>query len=288
MSLPSPQITVSAIVVTYNSAENIISCLLALQDEVDSLGGEILIYDNNSDDNTVQVIKESFPNIRLIESEKNLGFGEANNRAVEQARGEYILFANPDMILDNGALKIMFETFKNQSLAGAVVARLHNADGTFQPTCRNFPDFYNIFFSRGSVLNHKVLPAKTGDTYTLGDFDQIAEVPAASAACMFTEKSFFQKIGGFDDRFFLFMEDTDLSLRIKQAGKKLFFEPKAGALHYWGKGSSISRIRRSWYHHLSVWKYYLKHHPNGFSLLFLPFALLANFLIRSLFRYDPN
>ncbi len=288
MSEPSSQITVSAIVVTYNSAENITSCLNALQNEVDAIGGEILVYDNNSNDSTTQVIKKEFPNIKLIESKQNFGFGEANNKAIDQAKGEYVLFANPDMVLDSGALQILYDTFRNQNLAGAVVARLHNADGSFQPTCRNFPDFYNIFFSRGSVLNNKVFPAKTGETYTLSDFDSITEVPAASAACMLMEKAFFQKIGGFDNRFFLFMEDTDLSLRIKQAGKKLFFEPKAGALHYWGKGSSISRIRRSWYHHMSVWKYYLKHHPNGFSLIILPAALLANFLIRSLFRYDPN
>lgn len=288
MSEPFSQITVSAIVVTYNSVENITSCLTALQNEVDSINGEILVYDNNSEDNTVQVIKKEFPNIKLLESEQNLGFGRANNRAVEKSKGEYILFANPDMVLDSGALKVLFETFKSQTLAGAIVARLHNADGSFQPTCRNFPNFYNIFFSRGSVLNHKILPAKRGETYTLGDFDKITEVPAASAACMLAEKAFFLEIGGFDNRFFLFMEDTDLSLRIKQAGKKVYFEPKAGALHYWGKGSSISRIRRSWYHHMSVWKYYLKHHPNGFSLLFLPLVLLANFLVRLLFRYDPN
>jgi len=284
----SSQITVSAIVVTYNSAENIIACLNALRREVDSIGGDIIVFDNGSSDDTVQMIKKEYPDIRLIESEQNLGFGVANNMAVKMARGEYILFANPDMILDSGALKRLFETFQNQTLAGAVVARLRNADSSFQPTCRNFPNFYNIFFSRGSILNHKVLPVKSSGTYTLGDFDKISEVPAASAACMLMKKAFFLKIGGFDNRFFLFMEDTDLSLRIKQAGKKVYFEPNAGALHYWGRGSSISRIRRSWYHHLSVWKYYLKHHPNGFSLLFLPMALLVNFLVRSLFRYDPN
>ncbi|MFH2035114.1 MAG: glycosyltransferase, partial [Candidatus Zixiibacteriota bacterium] len=139
MSESSVQINVSAIVVTYNSAENITSCLTALQNEVASIVGEILVYDNNSNDSTTQVIKNGFPNIRLIESEQNLGFGKANNQAVAMAKGEYILFANPDMILDSGALRILYDTFRNQTLAGAVVARLHNANGSFQPTCRNFP-----------------------------------------------------------------------------------------------------------------------------------------------------
>jgi GT2 family glycosyltransferase len=282
------KITVSAIVVTYNSADSVIPGLRVLRDEVESVGGDLMVFDNNSDDETVSLIKKEYPGLRLFESDKNLGFGEANNRAAKMVDGEYLFFANPDMILDWGALKNLLKTIRKQPDAGAVVARLHNTDGSFQPTCRNFPNFYNIFFSRGSVLNHKMLPAKAGRTYTLGDFDRITEVPAASAACMLMEKALFEKIGGFDNRFFLFMEDTDLSLRIKLAGKKVFFEPEANALHHWGKGSSISAIKRSWYHHISVWKYYLKHHPNGFSLLFLPLALSINFLIKSLFISDQR
>ena len=87
MSELSPQISVSAIVVTYNSAENIIPCLKALRDEVDSVGGEILVFDNNSNDDTVPVIKTDFPDTKIFESDKNLGFGEANNRAVEMVAG---------------------------------------------------------------------------------------------------------------------------------------------------------------------------------------------------------
>ncbi len=282
------KITVSAIVVTYNSADSVIPGLQVLRDEVESVGGDLMVFDNNSGDNTVSLIEKECPGIKVFKSDKNLGFGEANNRAAAMVDGEYLFFANPDMILDLGGLKKLLMAIRRQPDAGAVVARLHNTDGSFQPTCRNFPNFYNIFFSRGSVLNHKMLPTKASSTYTLGDFEQITEVPAASAACMLMEKGLFKKIGGFDKRFFLFMEDTDLSLRIRQVGKKVYFEPGANALHHWGKGSSISPVRRSWYHHISVWKYYLKHHPNGFSLFFLPLALLVNFLIRSIFISDQR
>jgi len=284
----SAKIPVTAIVVTYNSADNIIPCLKVLREELKSVGGDLIVFDNKSSDNTVRQVKQAFPDINLFESDKNLGFGEANNRAAEMAAGKYLFLANPDMLLDLGALKKLLDAIADLPDAGAVVARMHNTDGSFQPTCRNFPNFYNIFFSRGSVLNHKMLPAKASRTYTLGDFDKITEVPAVSAACMLIDKALFKKIGGFDRRFFLFMEDTDLSLRIFQAGKKVYFVPEANALHHWGKGSSISSARRSWYHHISVWKYYLKHHPNGFSLLFLPAALLVNFIIRALFNTDSR
>lgn len=286
MNTNQNEIDVSAVVVTYNSEENIIDCLSALRKEIASVVGEILVVDNCSKDNTPDVIKKKFSDLELIVPEKNLGFGPANNLAAKRARGKFILFANPDMVLDRGALSKLLENYLKLESAGAVVARLRNADGSFQPTCRNFPNFYNIFFSRGSVLN----PDRWGgrNNYTIGEFGEVTEVPAASAACMLMEKDFFLKIGGFDPRFFLFMEDTDLSLRINQAGKKVYFIPEAQAIHHWGKGSKISRRKRSWYHHVSVWKYYLKHYPNGFSLFLLPFALGFNFIIRSLTGYDPT
>ena len=273
---------------TFNSSDSVISCLKALSEEIETVDGEIIVFDNKSTDKTAELIKLQFPDIRLYESDVNLGFGAANNVAAEMAEGRYLLFANPDMILDWGALRELVESFEKLDDAGAVVARLHNTDGTLQPTCRNFPNFYNIFFSRGSVLNYKGLPSKARESYTIGDFDEITEVPAASAACMLMNKEFFLEIGGFDKRFFLFMEDTDLSLRIQQARKKVYFIPQANALHHWGKGSSVSQLKRVWYHHISVWKYYLKHYPNGFSLIILPIALFMNFLIRSLTGYEPR
>ena len=290
MSNPEKNIIVSALVVTYNSTAGVGSCLTALLDETARVGGEVIVFDNRSQDDTVPMIKREFPGVTLYESERNLGFGGANNRAAEKARGKYLLLANPDMLLDAGALKALVEAYESRPDAGAVVARLRNTNGTFQPTCRNFPDYYNIFFSRGSVLNQKGLPKPKNarPTYTLGDFGEITAIPAASAACLLIEREFFLEIGGFDPRFFLFMEDTDLSLRIKQAGRKIYFVPEANALHHWGRGSSISMIRRSWYHHMSVWRYYMKHFPNGFSLLVLPVALLANFVVRSLIGFDPR
>ncbi len=279
---------VSAIIITFNSAKTVGDCLSALEREITAVGGEIIVYDNISRDDTAAVIKNKFPELNLHVSPRNVGFGAANNAAAALASGDYLLLANPDMVLDSGALKILLDSIRELPEAGAVVARLRNADGSFQPTCRNFPNFYNIFFSRGSVLNHRGLARKAGHTYTIDEFDLITAVPAASAACMLINRDLFLKLGGFDPRFFLFMEDTDLSLRINQAGKKIYFIPQAGAMHHWGKGSSIGAVRRSFYHHFSVWKYYLKHYPNGFSLFLLPAALTVNFFLRMVFGNDRH
>ena len=125
----------------------------------------------------------------------------------------------------------------------------------------------------------QILPT---DSYTLGDCSETTEIPAVSATCLMVERDFFLSLGGFDERFFLFMEDTDLCLRIGQAGRKIYFVPEAGAVHRWGTGASVSLAKRSWHHHRSVWKYFLKHYPNGFSLFLLPALLFVNFILRAI------
>ncbi|MCX6834819.1 MAG: hypothetical protein NTW07_06755, partial [candidate division Zixibacteria bacterium] len=114
---------------------------------------------------------------------------------------------------------------------------------------------------------------------TLPDFRETTEVPAVAATMTMVRRALFAEAGGFDKRFFMFMEDTDLSLRLHQLGHRNLFTPTAGGVHHWGKGARAGRTRRAYYHHVSLWKYFLKHFPNGFSVMLLPVLLLANFLL---------
>ncbi len=247
--------------------------------EISSIGGEIIVYDNNSTDSTVKSIRAKFPSTKIIESEKNHGFGKAVNIAAKESSGELLLLVNPDVIIDQESIRILAEELQKRPQAAAATARLRNPDDSFQPNCRNFPTIQNIFFSRGSILSGVF---KSAGNYTIEDSGQTIEVPAASATCLMIRKAVFDSIGGFDERFFMFMEDTDLSLRLHQKGYKIYFEPSAGAIHLWGKGSSISGTRRLYYHHLATWKYFLKHFPNGFSLILLPLLLIFNFALKSI------
>ncbi|MFH2035297.1 MAG: glycosyltransferase family 2 protein [Candidatus Zixiibacteriota bacterium] len=267
---------VSIVVITFNSTENIKKCLEAVQGELQDIGGELIIFDNNSTDTTCTIVEQEFKNARLIRSAKNIGFARGVNRAAAAASGEDLLFLNPDMILDRGAIQELLNVYTQFENVGAVTARMKNSDGTFQPSCRNFPTMHNVFGSRGSVLAK--LPVFKSD-YTLPDYDKITEVPSASATCLLIHNEYFKSLGGFDERFFMFMEDTDLCMRISQTGRKVYFNPKAGGRHYWGSGANVSRAKRLFYHHHSVWKYFLKYYPNGFSLFMLPIALFFNFLI---------
>jgi GT2 family glycosyltransferase len=278
------QITVSAVVVTFNSRRRIVACLEALKGEIESVSGEILLSDNRSSDETVTVVSEKFPDIRIFEAPRNIGFAAAANAASLAAEGKFLLFANPDMIIDKGALAILLESYGIHSDTGAVAARMRNPDGSFQATCRQLPTYRNILFSRRSSIGSGLWKGRAKDIYTLGDFADISEVPAAAATCLLIEKQFFHSLGGFDRRFFMFMEDTDLCLRIRNAGKRVYFVPQAGGVHYWGSGADSSSLKRDWLHHVSAYKYFLKHYPNGFSVFVVPLALLVNFSLKRLIK----
>lgn len=287
-SMTDPKPTVSAIIVSYNSAGCITSCLNALLDEVNQFDGDVLVFDNNSTDNTVEKVIADFPQVKVFRSPKNLGFAAANNQGIRMVNGQYILFVNPDAVLDKGALKHLVQAMLDYKDAGAVVGRMRNPDGTFQSTCREVPNRKNIFFSRGSVLSKMILSPDEPNPHTMIDFDEITEVPAAAATCMVIERKLFEQINGFDDRFFLFAEDVDLSVRIRQNNRKVYYVPRAGAVHLWGQGARVSSVKRSWYHHMAIWKYFMKHYPNGFSLFILPAALFVNFAIRTITGLDSK
>lgn len=279
MSPENSRIDISVLIVTCNSSDNIAKCLQALKDEISRNNIEILIFDNNSTDTTIRQIEAVCAEAKIIRNKKNIGFAAGVNYLADIAAGKYLLLLNPDFVIDSEAIEILVKAMASQPKAGAVTARLRFPDGTFQPNCRLLPNQKNIFYSRGSVIAREGI---SHNRYTLDDFSEITPIPAASATCLLIDREYFIKIGCFDPRFFMFMEDTDLCLRIHQTGHKIYFVPGAGGIHYWGQGASVSPVRRILWHHVSVWKYFLKHFPNGFSLIILPMALAINIALRLL------
>lgn len=279
-----PEETVSVIIVTHNSQPALDSCLEALVPALDGLSTELVVVDNNSDNDPTKSITDHFPHARIIRLDRNTGFGSACNRGARETEGTYLLFINPDVIVDTDAVRILLDTCRHDDKAGLVAGRLRFPDGSFQATCRNFPTAGNLIFSRGSFLSKLFGGSTSGDKhrYTLPDYDRTTHVPAVAGTLLMVRRRLFEKAGGFDERFFMFMEDTDLSLRIHRAGYHNVFVPEAGGIHHWGTGSSASRFKRTWRHHYSLWQYFLKHEPNAFALFVLPLFLLANVVLVSI------
>ncbi len=271
----------SIIIVTHDSLPAFRDCLESLRNLSARDAIELIVVDNHSSDESVTAATEVFPDAKILRNELNVGFASACNQGASGAIGEYLVFLNPDVRLDPEAIEQLRRGLESRAHVGLVAGRLRFPDRRFQESCRKLPTVTNLIFSRGSSVSRLFARGSKSHRplYTLPDYDQITEVPATAATFAMIRRELFERIGGFDKRFFLFMEDTDLCLRLGQSGYAILYVPAAGAVHEWGTGGKMGRIKRAWHHHVSVWRYFLKHMPNGFSLVILPALLTVNFLL---------
>lgn len=267
---------ISIIVVTYNSLTCLHSFLDSLRRNTEGVDYELIVVDNHSRDDSPQFVSRLFPAARVVVMPRNVGFARACNAGAEVAAGRYLVFVNPDVRLDPKAVVGLIEVLRDRPDAGIVGARLRFPDGGFQPTCREFPTLRNLVYSRGSALARWF---SRNTRYTLPDYPVVTAVPAVAATFMAIDRSLFFGVGRFDDRFFMFMEDTDLCRRVSHRGKLNLFVPNAGGEHDWGKGSKTGRMKRAWYHHVSVWRYFRKHSVRLTTLLPLAFLLVTNLVV---------
>ncbi|MCH7690020.1 MAG: glycosyltransferase family 2 protein [candidate division Zixibacteria bacterium] len=277
--MPESAVKVSIIIVTHNSLAVLETCLKHLLVAAERIPHEIIVVDNNSSDNTPSFVKNFCPQANLHLNRENKGFASACNTGAELAESALLLFLNPDVFLDQPAITELLNSYWHSDRVGVAVGRLRFPDGKFQPTCRQLPTISNILFSRRGVIG---LFSEENSRYTRPDYDEITSVPAAAAALMMISKELFKKIGRFDERFFMYMEDTDLCKRLIMAGFKNYYVPFAGAVHDWGRGSQAGTVRRSLYHHLSLYKYFSKHRQDWLARFVLPLPLLVNFILVNL------
>ena len=264
-------------------------CLSSLKAAGRNVDYDIVLVDNNSTDLSPSVARTLFPNMTILINRENLGFAVACNQGSAAADGEFLLFLNPDVLVDEDGIENLQAVFSAKDRIGWATARLRYPDGTFQPTCRRTPTQQNILFSRGSFLGNIMggRRSKRANQYTLPDYLDTTIVDAVSGTMVMIRRNLFSRVGGFDERFFMYMEDTDLSLRLTKGGYVNVFVPDAGGVHFWRRGSSAGRVKRIWHHHCSMWKYFRKHFQGRFLLVLLPLLLAANFILAVLFQH-PN
>jgi len=253
---------ISIIVVTYNSLSYLQGLCASIGVYPPEGDYEIIVVDNASADQTANWCLYAPLDIRLVVNQENRGFAAAANQGAKMARGELLLFCNPDLRWTSPVAERLAGTLAENPSCGAAAARMTFPDRSFQPTCRNFPTFANIWFSRGSFLSRFFVPGGKSLQYTLPDYDHPARVDAAAATCLMIPRRIFERLGGFDERFFMFAEDTDFCRRLVDAGYEVWFVPQATAIHYWG-GSSTDRRAVSRYQADSILQYFKKHYPRA-------------------------
>jgi len=238
------------VVVNWNTRELLAECLQSLlatsntsarpfEDEFPLLalgpyGAQVFVVDNASSDGSAQMVRKSFPWAHLIENDENVGFARANNQAIRQSSGRYVLLLNSDTEVHRGAVETLVAFMETNPQAGAVGARLLNADGSLQPSAHPmltpWREFWRLMF-----LDRLARKATYGPKLWEAAVPQRVEV--IKGACLLLRREALDQVGLFDESFFFYTEEVDLCYRLCQAGWQLWWVPAATVVHY-GEASS--------------------------------------------------
>ena len=227
----------SIIIVNYNVTELLRNCLSSVINFVQGLPYEVIVIDNNSPDSSWKDLKIEFPTVQFISSEINYGFAIANNKAVKNAKGEYILLLNPDTELEGLYMKDILEFADQQKDLGCLGIRMHDAAGNFLPESkRSVPDMFNSF--EKLFINFKKKKSKSYYRNDIKEFD-IAEVEVITGAFLLIKRDLYLEIGGLDEKYFMYGEDIDICFTLLLKKYKNWYYGKSSILHH--KGESTVR-----------------------------------------------
>lgn len=234
---------VSIILVSYNTKDLTRNCLNSVYEKTQGVDFEIYVVDNNSQDGSCEMIEQEFPQVKLIKNTENKGFGAANNIAIKQSTSKYVFLLNTDTVLLNNAVKIFYDFMEkpeNQKVA-VCGGNLYNEDMSHQHSYGNFPSLGRIAFTVlglnfifKSYYNKKFNPKGENNNNELKKVDYI------TGADMFMRKSVLEEVGLFDEDFFLYFEETELTYRMNKAGYKSIIIPDAQIIHLCGLSGEIS------------------------------------------------
>jgi hypothetical protein len=255
------------------------------------------VVDNHSQDGTVDMLHQDFPEVHLIENDDNYGFTRPLNQALHTAKGRTLLSLNPDTYVHPGALDLLVNFLDDHPYVGIVGPKVLNRDGSLQkPSRRGDSRPWNTI-SYFTGLSKLFPRSKFFSGYLMSylDEDETHEADGVSGSCMLIRRQVIDQIGYFDEQFFAYQEDADFCLRARQAGWQVFYFPKAKVTHYGGQGGSRVQPYRSIFEwHKSYWLYYRKHFATNYFFLFnwlyylamlvkLSVTLLVNLLRREKF-----
>jgi len=240
---------ISLVIVNYNVKAFLEQCLIAIERARGDMNIEIFVVDNASVDGSQSMVKKRFPYVKLIENSQNVGFSTANNQAIAKAQGYYVLIINPDTLIQEDTLTALKQYLDEHPLVGAVGCKLINPDGSFQiASRRSFPTPW-VAFSRivglSRIFPKSPLFGQYNVTYVDPDIE--TEVDVLSGSLMMLRRKALEQVGYFDEDYFMYGEDIDLSYRIKKAGWQIIYTPNTKAIHYKGestKKSEFSAITR--------------------------------------------
>jgi len=256
------------VIVNWNAGEALQACLHSIRDCRTRLRVQTIVVDNASTDGSPQEARTQFPEVQVLDSGGNLGFGRANNLARTQTNSEYVLFLNPDSIVRAGALEAMIAAFGYSAEIGAVGCKMRYADGKlWQQLVQRFPSPSIEFL--GLLLASRAARRQFESLFPYLDPDRSSYASKLCGGCLMARKKVLDEVGWFDQRYFMYAEDADLSRSISDRGWKLFYTCEGEVWHAGGESSrrtasdfpilmqceSMARLMDKYYGRLGAFKY---------------------------------
>ena len=252
----------SVILLNYNTRELTRKCLASIFASKTNYSFEVIVADNGSKDESVEMIRKDFPQVKVIENNANLGFSKGNNVAIKQANGRLVLLLNTDTEIRPDALDVSIKYFDEHPDVGILGAKVLLPDGSLDKACRRrFPNPWNSFL--------RLFGLKKFSNYNINSpIDQTIEIDAVMGAYLMIRRSVIDKIGLLDEDYFMYGEDLDWCWEAKQAGYKVVYYPKAEITHYKYGSSQLIPFKTIRMAHDAMKIFYQKHYAEQYNWLF--------------------
>ncbi|WP_223033879.1 glycosyltransferase family 2 protein [Hanstruepera marina] len=264
----------SVVILNYNVRYFLELCLKSVEAAIIDLDAEIIVVDNNSSDASCQMVKTQFPEVVLIENKNNDGFSKGNNLGVAHAKGEYVCILNPDTVVAENTFSTLLQFIKQLDNPGIVGCRLIDGTGHFLPESkRNIP--------KPKVALKKLL-GNPYDYYAnqVEEFG-IGEVPVFVGAFMFMKKSVYEAVGGFDEDYFMYGEDVDISYKVLKSGYENYYNGTTSIIHYKGE-STLKDVKYAKRFYGAMQIFYKKHFKSNWLFnTIVWFGIKAAYVLRS-------
>ncbi len=231
-------VNLSVIIVNWNTRDLLAQCLNSVYATGAGLDFEIIIVDNASSDDSVAMVEERFPGVRLVVNQENVGFARANNQALAMSKGQYALLLNSDALATPGAVQALLGLADAEPRAGIVGAQLLNTDGSFQASHTPFPNLWQEFLILSGIgrMRYGYWHPSRGPEEDRGP--QVVDY--VQGACLLVRREAFEKVGGLDEGYFMYAEEVDWCYSMREKGWQVWYQPAAKIIHH-GGGSSKQR-----------------------------------------------
>ena len=252
----------TVLIVSYNAKIQLKHCLQSLYNQTSHRPIEVIVVDNASTDGSLPMVIRDFPEVVAIASPDNFGFSGGNNLGMREAKGEYVLLLNNDAFVNSGAVDTMLGIMKEKPDVGVLGPLLRNEDGSVQISYGDMINFraqaiqklVSTFYERGNRIFRAYIEKRS---------KQVDFPDWVSGACMMLRTELLDKVGYFDDCFFMYNEDVDYCERVRRAGYRVLYTPDAEVTHLRGKSTETNREKANFEYRRSQLYFYKKHYGRG-------------------------